>query len=118
MAEELAPEIWLDPLGRPAELRHVGLTAYDGDDAWYAEQPGQLHPHTYEVRNVANPRLRLTRVVFPVEPWSPYDAISDLLVRDGWTPPAATVEELATCEHGLSAQLCAGPNHYPMEDRF
>ncbi|QIN94171.1 hypothetical protein PP459_gp062 [Streptomyces phage Wakanda] len=23
-----------------------------------------------------------------------------------------------SCEHGLSASLCAGPNHYPMDNEF
>lgn len=25
------------------------------------------------------------------------------------------IEDEGTCEHGLSASLCAGPNHYPMD---
>ena len=27
-------------------------------------------------------------------------------------------EAQATCEHGMSAWLCAGPGHYPMDDPY
>ena len=27
-------------------------------------------------------------------------------------------EAQATCEHGMSAWLCAGPGHYPMDDGY
>lgn len=104
-------EIWLDPLGRPARLIPVGMPDY-GDDPWFPEQPGQRPPYEYRIEAVHNPRLALREVVFPVEPWSPYDAISDRLVARGWTPPAPTEEEMAECEHGLSARWCSGPNHY------
>lgn len=35
----------------------------------------------------------------------------------GWNPGAADDDEAddATCEHGLSARLCTGPSHYPMD---
>jgi hypothetical protein len=89
-------EVWLDPLGRPAHLTFLGspeaafpeLTADEDYEPWFPEGPGQRPPVVYELRNAANPRLRLTRTVFPLEPWSPYDAITDILVREGWTPPA------------------------------
>jgi hypothetical protein len=29
---------------------------------------------------------------------------------------AREVEAAGTCEHGLSAALCCGPGHYPMDD--
>ena len=105
-------EIWLDPMGRPARLIPVGTPNLDG---WYADEPGQRPPYQYRIEAVHNPRLALTETVFPYEPWSPYDAISDRLTANGFTPPAPTEAEMAVCEHGLSAQLCSGPGHYPMD---
>jgi len=110
-------EIWIDPQGRPAYLIPVGpptLVDEDGE-GWYPDQPGQRPPYEYRIQAAHNERLALKRVVFPVEPWSPYDAISDTLIREGFTPPAPTAEELATCQHGLSLSLCAGPGHYPQD---
>ena len=102
-----APEIWISPKGNPGELHYVGTI-----DEWYADFPGQRPPACYELRQVGGSGL-MRYTVFPLEPWSAYDAISDTLRRDGWTPP--TAEEMAECEHGLSAALCAGPMHYPMD---
>jgi L-fucose isomerase-like protein len=31
---------------------------------------------------------------------------------------AESEEAQAVCEHGLSAWLCAGPGHYPMDDDY
>lgn len=46
------------------------------------------------------------------------------LEPERWTNPAGTVcaltpppDDDGTCEHGLSARLCAGPNHYPADVR-
>lgn len=110
-------EIWLDPMGRPAKLICLGhpkpVVDEDGySEDWFPEQPGQRPPVEYRIEAVHNARLALREVVFPVEPWSPYDAISDRLVANGFTPPPPTEAEMAQCEHGLSAQLCSGPNHY------
>ena len=117
MTENTTYEVWLDPLGRPAHLIPLGFPCQaDDEDPWFAEDPGQLPPYTYELRNVANPRLALRLTVCAYEPWTSYDAIFDVLVGDGWTPPPPTDAELATCEHGLSALLCAGPGHYPKDD--
>lgn len=33
----------------------------------------------------------------------------------GWHPGEAADDDDAICEHGLSAALCAGPNHYPTD---
>lgn len=104
-------EIWTDPMGRPARLIFLGHLATD----WYPDQKGQRPPATYRVEAVHNARLALTETVLPVEPWNAYDAISDRLVRMGFTPPPPTEAEMATCVHGLSASLCAGPGHYPMD---
>jgi len=35
--------------------------------------------------------------------------VADLAEIDAYDP--------GTCEHGLSADLCSGPSHYPMDDR-
>lgn len=105
-------EIWLSPDGRPCFLELAPPpppSGEDWEDGWYPEAPGQLPPKTYLVDGE-----QIT--VSPVGGWSWYDAISDILIRRGYTPPPPTPEELATCEHGLSAQLCAGPMHYP-DDR-
>lgn len=88
-------EVWIDPLGRPATLTYLGspedaypeMTQEEYYEPWYPDFPGQLPPVVYELRNVANPRLRLLRTVFPLAPWTPYDAISDILAREGWVPP-------------------------------
>lgn len=110
-------EIWTDPQGRPAYLIPVGVPAPDfGDEGWYADEPGQRPPYEYRIQAAHNPRLALKRIVFPYEPWSPYDAISDILVADGFTPPTAEPE--AECVHGLSLSLCAGPGHYPQDSEF
>jgi hypothetical protein len=92
-------EVWIDPTGRPVELEYVGLTG-DGEEGpdgetyeWFPESPGHLHPRTYLVGGIEF-------VVFPVEPWSPYDAIADILLRDGYTPPPPTEAELARIGYG------------------
>jgi hypothetical protein len=106
-------EIWLDPMGRPAHLIPVGEPVpAEGEDPWFADDPGMRPPFTYRIEAVHNPRLALTETVCPYEPWNYYDAISDRLIRNGWTPPAPTEGEMAECEHGLSARWCSGPNHY------
>lgn len=107
-------EVWMDPQGRPAYLIPVGAPDF-GEDGWYADQPGQRPPFEYRIQAAHNERLALKWVVFPVEPWSPYDAISDILVAEGFTPPSPSADELLTCQHGLSLSLCAGPGHYPQE---
>ena len=111
-------EVWTDPLGRPAYLIPVGAPDFGEDDPWYPDFPGQRPPFEYRIEAVHNPRLAFKRVVFPYEPCSPYDAISDILIGEGFNPPPCTEAELAMCEHGLSAQLCAGPGHYPMDERY
>lgn len=109
-------ETWICPdSGRHAHLIPVPMTADDIDDAyeWYPEEAGQRPPQAYEMHV---PRIDGTKLViafftvFPVEPWSAYDAISDKLRRYGWVQVNPYVPE--TCEHGLSADLCSGPNHY------
>ena len=122
-----APEVWhLD--GRPFHL-HVRdldaeMAAYYaanpdeedyGDDGWFPESPGERPPVAYKlvpVDGVGDDHHYTVRGAY----YCAYDDVAYMLVRDGWTPPPLTEAELATCEHGLSARLCAGPGHYPMDN--
>jgi hypothetical protein len=107
-------EVWTTSEGVSVELRPVPWPPLEADeDPWFPESPGHLPPVKYHLVAVATGEVVDERVVFPVAPWSPYDAVSDLLLRDGYEPPPLTEAELAECEHGLSAALCAGPGHYP-----
>lgn len=107
-----APEIWTTPEGVFVELHPVPNHFDDEDGGWFPEEPGQRPPQSYELRD-ANGSVALAFTVFPNEPWSPYEAASDKLVSWGFAPPAS--EPDALCEHGLSASLCSGPNHYDYE---
>lgn len=113
-------EIWVSPEGLACELHYVPFQPSTDDpdwEPWYPDEPGQRPPAHYELRSTFSGDVAKCLTVFPVEPWSPYDAVSDQLVRNGWHPPPLTPEELAECPHGLSAQLCADPiNHYPREE--
>jgi len=103
------PEIWISADGLPAELTLVDFAPLaDGDDGWFPEGPGERPPRAYEMR--VGPNVVWERVVFPVAPWSPYDAVADILVAEGWAPPPS--DDDAECEHGMSARLCSGPRHY------
>lgn len=115
-------ETWRSPAGVPAVLTPYTPEPYVPDDdeeyydeGWYADFPGQRPPQSYRMVTLWGVTVD-DFTVFPLDPWSPYDAASDRLVREGWTPPPPTDEELAQCEHGLSLRLCAGPEHYPMEE--
>lgn len=112
-------EIWASPTGERCYLRAVRFEIPDDEDyePWYPEGPGQRPPQCYRMVGIISGATYDEFTVFPVDPWSPCDAASDLLIREGWTPPPPTPEELATCEHGLSASLCAGPMHYPDDRR-
>ena len=79
---------------------------------WFPESPYERPPQTYRIDNNNTGESILT-TVFPLEPWSAYDAIGDRLAGWGWTD--TTYEDPGTCEHGMSAALCEGPNHYPMD---
>jgi hypothetical protein len=111
-------EVWTAPNGVTVWLEPAAFDPCPDDDGcddegWFAESPGQRPPQRYLLRSTVTGDVLDDFVVFPVEPWSPYDAASDRLIRDGYQPPTPTAEELAECEHGLSQQLCAGPGHYP-----
>lgn len=109
-------EIWVSPDGIPCELTPVDLPV-DDEEPWFPESPGQRPPRAYELRAVGDASNVVEHfTVFPVEPWSPYDAVSDRLRAYGWEPPEP--EPYVECEHGLNFDLCAGPMHYPQEDRW
>lgn len=100
--------IWLTLRDEYIDCRPVATDL----DGWYPEAPGQREPQSYELRNIETGEVeRVT--VFPVEPWSAYDAITDVLTARGWFNGDRL--DRGTCEHGMSADLCAGPGHYPVD---
>jgi len=60
-------------------------TGWPDDFEWFAEGPGQRPPQFYEVRELGKIKATDTFAVYPVEPWSAYDAASDKLRGWGWT---------------------------------
>lgn len=103
------PEVWISPEGEEVALNCLGDKGFDD---WYPEEPGQRHPMRYAMVNEAGQDV-YAFTVFPLEPWSPYDAASDHLAALGYVMRDEPVFE--TCEHGMDANLCAGPGHYPMD---
>ena len=89
------------------EVVTVEPTQWPDDFDWYPEGPGQRMPQFYTVGDRTFP-------VFPLEPWSPAEALSDLLTSWGWEDLTPQPETLL-CDHGLSLDLCSGPNHYGEE---
>lgn len=113
-------EVWTSSAGVATYLTPVPFDppepTDDGDVwEWFPEFPGARPPRRYNMIAVDDGRVVLDHTVFPYEPCSWYDAISNFLIHDGWEPPPPTEEELALCEHGMAAWLCAGPSHYPMD---
>lgn len=102
--------VWITSKGHRVDVVPADWPA---EFEWFAEGPGQRPPQFYDLRNLTTGEVAET-VVFPYEPWSPADAISDKLRAWGWTD-TTTYDDAGTCEHGLSASLCAGPGHYPMD---
>lgn len=112
-------EIWRSPKGTECYL--VPVSWPDGFD-WFAEGPGQRPPQFYEMRCVRTGTVVAAPVVYPYEPWSPYDAIHDKAVRAGWErlphPKDRPFERHYGCPHGLSMDRCYGPGHYEPDDMF
>ncbi len=104
------PWNWRTDSGLVVEVEPIRWPA---DFEWYADQPGQRPPQFYRVFGRRGEPVE-DIVVHPVEPWSAYDAVGDKLRARGWEDLAP--QDDATCEHGLSASLCAGPEHYPMDE--
>ncbi len=134
-----SPEVWTLN-GKPHYLRvrdfaaeqaayvRLNPAAADEDDGydegWYPDFAGDRPPVAYElvaVNGIAGPGGAVTEAkhYYTVTGayYSAYDEVAHMLYSDGWEGPPPTAEELAECEHGLSARLCAGPGHYPMDDR-
>jgi hypothetical protein len=98
--------IWLTLRDEYIDCRPVATNL----DGWYPEAPGERAPQSYDLRNIETGEVeRVT--VYPVEPWSAYDAITDVLTARGWFN--GDRQDSGTCEHGMAADLCAGPGHYP-----
>lgn len=119
-------EVWVSPSGERAALNLVPMgVPDDGDDYWEPDGPGQLPPQQYALTNDAGDDVELV-TVFPLKPWNAYDAVGDVLRRDGWSyshsvwggsgGKAGTVipePEYVECSHGRDADLCRDPdNHY------
>lgn len=118
-------EVWHSPTGVACYLTPVALILPEempdlpeDYEPWYPEGPGERPPVRYHLVSCAGGTVVEDHTVYPYEPWSWYDAISDWLIKEGWEGPPPTAEELEVCEHGLSARLCAGPMHYPDDDRW
>ena len=117
--------------GKVVRLDYVapaGSGGFDDDDDFgealgemIAESGGSLYmPSIYSLTDVAA-GTRNEFLVFGEGGFSPAEMAAYLAVsREGAEPLAvpASMNEDLDCEHGLSAALCAGPGHYPMEDAW
>jgi hypothetical protein len=102
-------EIWTSPKGTRCHLVPVAIDLGD----WHPESPFERRPQGYELRCVRTGTVVAAPVVTPLEPWSPYDAVSDRARGAGWTRlPHPDDRPYVECEHGLDADLCSGPMHY------
>jgi hypothetical protein len=100
------------PDGRPAvAVAAPALPLEDGEEPWFAEAPGQREPRRFLLVDATGSVLE-ELVVAPTGGWGYLDALTDMLVGRGWTFPTAPYE---VCPHGMSADLCSGPGHYPMD---
>lgn len=118
MDREFGPELpeLFELDGKIVRLDYVGAAKGDYSE-WLAESPELFMPSLYSLTEVATGD-RNEFLVFGEGGFSPFEMAAHLAVsREGATPldsPASMNEDL-DCEHGLSAALCCGPNHYPME---
>lgn len=84
--------IWIDNDGHLVDVHPVpgageGYETEDGEwvEGWYPEQPGERPPQRYEMTWLSTPtRPAEFHTVYPLEPWSAYDAITDELLSRGW----------------------------------
>ena len=53
-------------------------------EPWFAEEPGQKPPVTFSLIT-EDGQVFDQITVFPLEPWTAWDAIEDRLMADGWT---------------------------------
>jgi len=113
---------FLVPVDMAAREAEFLATLSDEDAAmyepWYPDFPGEREPVAYELHDTATGEVAWERTIRPLDPWSAYDAVSDVLLRAGFVPPPSP--DRGVCEHGMAADLCEGPNHYGYddEDRF
>lgn len=104
--------IWTTSKGHVVDVVYVGAEPLaEDEEPWFPEGPGQREPRSYDLHNLTTGESVRVSTGVVYEPWNWADAISDKLHRWGWTDGTTTEPE--TCEHGLSANLCAGPMHYP-----
>lgn len=117
---EVVPDLFeLD--GKTVRLDYVGIPEGPDDGSlgeMIAESGGSLFmPSTYSLTEVAT-GTRNEFLVFGEGGFSPYEMAFHLATRrEGadFIDPAPSRNESLTCEHGLDASMCAGPNHYPMD---
>lgn len=102
--------IWIDTDGWPVDVRPVsgagdGYETEDGQwvEGWLPDGPGQRPPQQYQVTwlewsmgihgIVRSPSREAEYItIYPLEPWSAYDAITDELHRRGWREQAPTTQ--------------------------
>lgn len=126
LERELGPDFVPDLFefdGKTVRLDYAGIP--DDDESlgeMIAESGGSLSmPSMYSLTEVGTGVSLREFLVFGEGGFSPYEMALHLAVnREGATPidPAPSMNESLVCEHGLSAALCSGPNHYPMEDSW
>lgn len=62
---------------------------FDTSD-WYPDEPGQQRPVRYRLTNQTTGEIE-HEVVFPLDPWSPADALQDRLHSLGWEDLSSAV---------------------------
>lgn len=111
--------------GKVCRLDYVGPAAHTAADRemlaeMLAESPELFMPSMYALTEVATGEAAHEFLVFGEGGFSPAEMAFHLATgREGATflPPEPSMNDSLTCEHGLSADLCAGPNHY-YDERF
>lgn len=105
--------------GRTVRLDYRGPATEDDEGTlglMTAESGGSLYmPSMYALTDVTTGESATEFLVFGEGGFNPYEMAFHLAVsREGATfvPGAPSMNESLTCEHGMSAALCSGPNHY------
>jgi hypothetical protein len=76
------------------------------DDTWFPEEPGQIRRAFCDRYELHPPHTYVDRHVWSID-CPGWDEVDEADLRELQAQPP--------CEHGMSAHLCAGPSHYPME---
>lgn len=79
---------------------------YDYEEEWYPEEPGQIRYAFCDNYEIHEPHTYCALNGWTLECSGFDDEDYEAMVKEQNAPP---------CEHGLSASLCAGPGHYPMD---